>query len=110
MKVAGYTYKQIGESLGVSRQRAQQYLRIIGHPTNGSCESCGKISAIIHCHHDDYRTNEFRLLCVSCHTREHPLKKKRLKDRKHKYRRPKFSSILAIGKKLREQETRKNIP
>ncbi len=73
LKIAGYSYAAIGEHIGVSRQRAQQYLRIrLPKDRNQHrCEHCFKSAKVLHCHHVSYDTNEFMLLCVSCHSLAH---------------------------------------
>lgn len=73
LKVLGFTYKEIGKRLKVSRQRAQQYLRI---PKNElakhlTCENCGVGNKKLHAHHTDYTSNTFKALCVSCHRKQH---------------------------------------
>lgn len=77
-KQRGYTYRQIGDSMGVSRQRAQQLLaptpderKELLARANGRCERCGKESPTLHGHHKDYLGMPDEMLCPSCHIRSH---------------------------------------
>jgi len=73
MKIAGYTYAQIGKKFGVSASMAANYLRISAD-RRGRCENCGYSGPNpLHCHHVDYSSdNNFKMLCASCHAKEHP--------------------------------------
>lgn len=64
MKIDGFTYRKIAETLGVTRQRAVQLLRVPG-VRKGLCERCG--AACEHRHHKSYVTDEAQFLCPSCH-------------------------------------------
>lgn len=73
LKRAGKTYAEVGEVMGISRQRAQQLVS----PTSQErselfaditvCEDCGKESETLDAHHDNYDSAPSRLLCKSCH-------------------------------------------
>ena len=74
MKRSGNTYAQIGDFLGVSRQRVQQILRPsreesleIFRRANGRCEGCHRIYKPLHLHHSDYCGGPIVALCTSCH-------------------------------------------
>lgn len=73
MKIAGLSYKKIGDALGFTRQRAQQLIQagktILKQ--SGKCNRCGSTRGLFHCHHVDYRNDDFELLCRSCHGKEH---------------------------------------
>lgn len=74
LKIAGFTYKEIGLRLGVCRQRIQQYLKVPESERRqrpDCCEKCGKSGVPLHCHHTNYGTGEFELLCRPCHSLEH---------------------------------------
>lgn len=73
LKIAGLSYAAIAGEIGVSRQRAQQYLRIrLPKERNKQrCEQCNKVTKVLHCHHVSYETNEFQLLCLRCHSIAH---------------------------------------
>lgn len=83
LKISGHTYKEIGQMIGVSRQRIQDILKIKdGVSLSANCQFCGKNSDVLHKHHLNYETNEFQILCPSCHTKVHfpkmktPIKKR----------------------------------
>ncbi len=72
MKLAGHSYAEIGKALGVSRQRAQQYVRIPLHaPKGGTCDKCGSTVKVLHYHHTDYAKDQFEVLCARCHGKIH---------------------------------------
>lgn len=71
LKLSGLTYKEIGDKLGFSRQRAQQLISIKRPTENERCEQCGSTPTILHCHHLNYETDEFVLVCISCHRKLH---------------------------------------
>jgi hypothetical protein len=81
LKKTGFTYTQIGEQLGISRQRAQQlikpqplvYAKVVGR-ADGMCQSCFKIiEGPGHVHHrrldvDDFNgLNNLLWVCLNCH-------------------------------------------
>lgn len=74
MKRAGLTYKEIGKSLGISRQRAHQLikpsdleLKKIIESRNGICDRCKK-KAHLTLHHVDYNEDfDYEVLCRACH-------------------------------------------
>lgn len=82
MKANGKTYLEIGMELGVSRQRAQQLLRVRPATRDTRCLRCGchPGTGRIHYHHLDYKHDVVVPLCISCHTRE------TVKSRWNKYR------------------------
>lgn len=85
LKASGHTYQQIGELVGVSRQRVQQVMQIKGAPKEGVCSKCQEWSKVLHCHHTNYETDAFTQLCPSCHARLHmgcPNRKRRPKKPK----------------------------
>jgi len=74
LKQAGLTYAEIGERMGISRQRAQQLVR----PTTkelaefvesrgNACEECYATGVKLDTHHDNYIGAPTRLLCTPCH-------------------------------------------
>ena len=79
------TYQQIGDDLGISRQRVQQLIAPPNHirirvvrTAQGKCEDCGvQVGHSGHVHHisnpeEDYNDiANLRLLCLSCHMRSH---------------------------------------
>lgn len=71
LKVAGFTYQQIGNRFGFSKQYIQQLLRIQTVRSGTRCEKCLRISKLLHCHHTNYETDEYQLLCVGCHAAAH---------------------------------------
>ena len=86
LRLSGLTYGQMGEKLGVSRQRAQQLVSppkeirtiIVAH-ANGCCEDCGiGVGDSGHVHHRDTdngdtynNVDNLQLLCLSCHRKAH---------------------------------------
>jgi hypothetical protein len=91
LRLKGLTYRQIGEALGISRQRAQQLTsaptavrNLVVKRTKGQCERCGLVvgnSGHIHHRGTDLETAEsyndvanLQLLCGGCHTRIHGAK------------------------------------
>lgn len=78
LKIEGLTYQQIGDRLGVSRQRAQQLvsipkdeLRTMRLKAGFKCSTCGRQSNKLDGHHEDYNNDDVVLLCVSCHMVKH---------------------------------------
>jgi hypothetical protein len=84
LRAKGLTYTQIGERLGVTRQRAQQFLKppievwlIVFKRAKGRCEDCGKQLENGHLHHRSYgaavidRPSNFDYLCRKCHLKRH---------------------------------------
>lgn len=86
LRLKGLTYAQIGEQLGVSRQRVQQMTRpphaiqlLIRKRANCRCEKCGVElnTGNGHVHHvggEDYDFNDLenlQYLCISCHLKAH---------------------------------------
>ena len=87
MRLDGMSYRQIGDKMGLSRQRIQQLLsppssirRYITKKANGRCELCGVlVGKAGHIHHRGDKSNgedyddiaNLQLLCLSCHSREH---------------------------------------
>lgn len=86
LKVAGLTYREIAQKLGVTRQRAQQLVRPplptymgVVNRSGGRCEECRKVLAKGdgHMHHISIKewdyNNECNLLyvCNSCHRTIH---------------------------------------
>lgn len=72
MKQSGETYEAIGIKFGMTRQKAHQFLMIHAPIPDGSkCAKCGKESKKLHRHHTNYITDEYELICVSCHTSLH---------------------------------------
>ena len=74
LKEMGWTYKRIGDLLGVSRQRAQQLIAPTEQERQGylatyprSCRICAKEKGKLDYHHLDYVQREIILLCASCH-------------------------------------------
>lgn len=78
LKQQGNTYEEIGNALGIARQRAQQLLA----PTSSelaallerakySCENCGATNVKLHAHHSTYDGAPDKILCVSCHRSAH---------------------------------------
>jgi len=89
LRLAGYSYAEIGKKMTVSRQRIQQLLspparirdRVITS-AQGKCQGCDLfVGSNGHIHHkgikrietqDDYnKINNLVLLCISCHSRAH---------------------------------------
>ncbi len=79
LKTMGFTYAQIGQNYGISRQRVQQLLRPEGFYKNGKlavevkiCSVCGtEITGKLDIHHVNYQKNQVLPLCNSCHRKEH---------------------------------------
>lgn len=66
LKASGLSYSQVGEIVGLSRVRTQQYLRPKTKNKPTSCQRCGFIG-ILHAHHTDYLTGSHEWICASCH-------------------------------------------
>src|ERR1700722_14788373 len=83
LKVDGYTYAQIGERLDITRQCAQNHIKI-AKETNSveKCELCGKAAESHHRHHTNYQSDAFQILCISCHTKIHNPKNMKQKTSK----------------------------
>lgn len=79
MKVAGYTYAAIGKTFGLSRNRIQAIMRPKGVDLTLPCALCGKTTGVMHCHHTDYATGAFVILCQPCHRKAHKKKNSNLK-------------------------------
>ena len=73
LKASGMTYQQVADEIGVSRQRIQQAMKIHGVPREGICEKCKMFSPVLHCHHLNYLTDDFEILCPTCHRKTHGL-------------------------------------
>ena len=87
MYLAGCTYAEMGEKLGVSRQRAQQLVRppkavyeLVRDRAKGKCQKCHVKLANGHVHHkervgmtaDNFNEiDNLMYLCVACHQIEH---------------------------------------
>jgi len=87
MRLDGYTYQEIANKAGVSRQRVQQLLsppqvirNIAYKRASGRCQSCGVlVGKSGHVHHmgsnggeEDYNdVDNLQLLCLSCHRKIH---------------------------------------
>lgn len=78
MKSNGMTYAQIGESMGISRQRVQQLIsptekerEQIIQENGRRCHKCGKSKGKLEIHHTDYLKGDTIYLCLSCHRKEH---------------------------------------
>lgn len=85
--LAGRSYREIGEALGVSRQYIQQLVRppaivynLVKQLANGCCQRCGIAVRSGHVHHvsttdrtlDDFNDlDNLKYLCPSCHRIEH---------------------------------------
>lgn len=80
LKQAGLTYAEIGEAMGITRQRAQQLVR----PTEtertkfyldhgGKCDHCGATDTKLDADHSDYSSGPTELLCVKCHREKHSM-------------------------------------
>jgi len=74
LKREGLSYSQIGEKMGVTKQRAQQLVTIpkselekLRIAANGKCQKCGKPSNKLDGHHEDYNSDRLIMVCVSCH-------------------------------------------
>ena len=77
LKQKGLTYAQIGERMGITRQRAQQLVTIpkpelekLRAAANGKCQKCGKTSKKLDGHHENYNSDKLIMVCVSCHMRQ----------------------------------------
>jgi hypothetical protein len=75
LKSIGKSYRETGKILGVSSQRAQQYLAptkqerdLLINKNNSRCSVCGKKKKDLAIHHLDYKKNIMVVLCVSCHS------------------------------------------
>jgi len=86
LKLLGYSYRAIGEKLGISGQRAYQIISPPGHVRTqvvqqaaGRCQDCQiHVGSQGHVHHKGSDTTEdfndvdnLVLLCASCHRRAH---------------------------------------
>ena len=85
LRLKGLSYREIGEALGVSRQRAQQLTRPpryvyewVRHKAGRRCEACNVRLDSGHVHHkelgkvDDYNDMpNLVYLCASCHRAAH---------------------------------------
>lgn len=86
LRLDGFTYTQIGKTMGISRQRAQQLLSppravraLVVERAQGKCEDCGiHVSRSGHVHHIEAQhgdvfdaVNNLQLLCPSCHRLAH---------------------------------------
>ena len=74
LKQQGLTYKQVGEHMGITRQRAQQLVapslvakRIIRDDMGNKCSECGATNTKLELHHPSYKLPAVVLLCTSCH-------------------------------------------
>jgi len=91
LALEGLTLSQVGQRLGLSRQRIYQLLQAPAHitqeviaRTRGLCEKCGILAKPFHIHAKDRRreVNEYRgegalrLLCLSCARVEHQKRKR----------------------------------
>ena len=77
LKISGLTYAQIGEKMGLSRQRIQQILapqnkryELLKTEINGVCQGCGGMFDVLDRHHLDYSKDEVVFLCKSCHRKD----------------------------------------
>lgn len=83
LRLKGLSYAEIAKALGVTRQRAQQYVRppkalydAIRHRAKRRCERCEVTLDAGHIHHkkamENYNSlDNLEYLCVSCHQKEH---------------------------------------
>ena len=85
LRLRGLTYKEIGEQMGFSRQRAQQLVRPSHHVyrhirarAGNACEDCHITLKSGHLHHKslpDYEgfndLDNLEYLCASCHRKKH---------------------------------------
>jgi predicted nucleic-acid-binding Zn-ribbon protein len=87
LRVKGLTYAEIGQALGISRQRAQQLVEpnrdvyaFVRTKANWRCETCGVAIINGQLHHIQATGNtlenfndidNLRYLCVACHMRAH---------------------------------------
>ena len=81
--LSGKTYKETGDLLGITRQRAQQLnkpspivIRQLKARANSRCEYCGILLKHGHVHHITktnpikyHQLENLKYLCISCHTR-----------------------------------------
>lgn len=74
LKQAGMTYEEIGQALGISRQRAQQLVRPtprvmeeLRSKKGNACANCGATDVKLDLHHSKYDSGPDALLCVPCH-------------------------------------------
>lgn len=71
MKRIGMTYAEIGKKIGLTRQRAQQLVRVPFNPSQAMCESCGYTSSLLN-HHENHNKNpKTSILCRKCHSKLH---------------------------------------
>lgn len=87
LKLQGKSYREIGDELGISRQRAQQLVEptagirlIVRNRAGGLCEECKNKTPHGHLHHlaeegrteEDFNNpNNLKFLCTRCHQAEH---------------------------------------
>jgi len=87
LKLRGMTYAEIGQQLGVTRQRAQQLTKppkrvyeMVRQRAGGACELCGFELQSGHVHHkggsfENYNDpDNLQYLCLSCHVKQHESK------------------------------------
>jgi hypothetical protein len=73
LKKSGMSYRAIGRMIGISAQRAQQYILPqikTQSKTKFSCDICGRCGMATHRHHPRYDSDEIQHLCLSCHAKE----------------------------------------
>lgn len=84
LKDRGWTYAEIAEMVGVSKQRIGQVLANgLPEPISGICSRCGESRDHLHRHHLDYRVQIVENICNSCHSLE--TQSERIKKRNKKY-------------------------
>ena len=68
MRVAGFSWKQIGEKLHLTRQRARQLCQPLAHERLGrnTCEQCHIPSRVLRIRYKDCENQDFLILCPSC--------------------------------------------
>ena len=71
LKCAGKTYLEIGRVLGVTRQRAAQYISDAPEVKAKFCSMCGRRPKILHYHHVSYKDRIVIAVCASCHQKIH---------------------------------------
>lgn len=86
MRLEGYSYKYIGQKLGISRQRVQKIIspprelrNLLVERMSGKCQECGLyVGKSGHIHHsgnngeENYNSTEnLEFLCLSCHRKKH---------------------------------------
>lgn len=84
MRQCGATYQQIGDAMGITRQRAQQLVRpgpmvrrAVAHEANWRCQDCGVDEHSGHIHHVDDSAADYNAmtnlayLCIVCHRHRH---------------------------------------